>query len=247
MEPKSGGSLPRSACDILLICPVGASFSSEIGALFMPFLLRYYAAFFPGMTVEVLAKPLSLKDVQSRENDFGHKQYLIGDIFALLNTQKSVISKLRAYSRLGVTLEDIYPGDQWNYVFGQARPLERVGVFSFARHSSVFYNGVHATEARELLSTSQLLGWMQTNRQTMCHETCHMFGILHCVFWNCMMNGNNGPGDSAGASFLCPVCLRKLLHLCCSECFCLFDCWLFCCCLLLFLWSFCLLDVCFEP
>eukprot|EP00928_Gymnodinium_smaydae_P048800 TRINITY_DN32679_c0_g1_i1.p1 TRINITY_DN32679_c0_g1~~TRINITY_DN32679_c0_g1_i1.p1 ORF type:complete len:433 (-),score=36.96 TRINITY_DN32679_c0_g1_i1:211-1509(-) len=212
MDPKSGGSLPRPACNGLLVCPIGKSFSSELGALFMPFLMRYYEAFFPGMTVDVLEKPLSLKDVQSRENEFGHKQYLIGDIFTMLNTDRKVISLHRSYSRLGVTLEDIYPGDEWNYVFGQARPLERVGVFSFARHSPVFYNGVHASDALAMLSVPQLLGWLKTNRQTMCHETCHIFGILHCVHWHCMMNGNNGPGDSAGATFLCPVCLRKLLH-----------------------------------
>merc|ERR1712050_454162 len=46
----------------------------------------------------------------------------------------------------------------------------------------------------------------------MVHETCHMFGVLHCVYWHCLMNGSNGPSDSAGASFLCPVCLRKLMH-----------------------------------
>lgn len=211
MNPKNGYSLPRPACDTLLVCPVGKSFSSDVGARFMPVLMRYYAAFFPEMAIKVLEKPLSLKDVDSRENDFGHKQYLIGDIFTLLNTDRGVLAHRNAYSRLGVTLEDIYPGDEWNYVFGQARPMERVGVFSFARHSPLFYEGVHATDTMGSLSSRQMLDWMRTNRKTMVHETCHMFGILHCVYWNCLMNGSNGPGDSAGASFLCPVCLRKLM------------------------------------
>merc|ERR1711862_1009755 len=40
-----------------------------------------------------------------------------------------------------------------------------------------------------------------------------MLGILHCVYWHCLMNGNNGPGDSNGSTaFLCPVCLRKLMY-----------------------------------
>jgi len=178
----------------------------------MPHLLRYCTAFFPGMAVEVLDKPLSLKGVESRENDFGHKQYIIGDIFTMLNTHKEVISRRRAYCRLAITFEDIYPGEEWSYVFGQARPLDRVGVFSFARHSPLFYSGVHALEAMGQLETKKLLSWMRGCRHTVVHETCHMLGILHCVYWHCLMNGNNGPGDqNASSAFLCLVCLRKLL------------------------------------
>jgi len=222
MHPKSGGCLPRPACDGLLICPVGNSFDSEIGQMFMPHLIKYCDAFFSGMLVEVLEKPLSLSEISSRDNDFGHKQYLIGDIFTVLNTHKDVISRRRAYCRLAVTLEDIYPGDEWNYVFGQARPLERIGVFSFARHSPMFYQGVHATEVGCKLTPELMLNWLRTCRHTMVHETCHMLGILHCVYWHCLMNGNNGPHDSNGSTgFLCPVCLRKLMHalsaLCGSE------------------------------
>jgi archaemetzincin len=219
MHPKSGGVLPRPACDGLLICPVGTSFDSDIGKLFMPHLLDYCTAFFSGMFIEVLEKPMSLKDVSCRRNDFGHNQYLIGDIFTLLNTHKSVISKRRAYCRLAVTLEDIYPGDEWNYVFGQARPLERVGVFSFARHSPVFYQGAHAIEAHGMMTPPTMLAWLRTCRHTMVHETCHMLGILHCVFWHCLMNGNNGPHDSnSGMGFLCPVCLRKLMFALAGVC-----------------------------
>lgn len=219
MNPQSGRALPRPACDGLLICPIGKSFDSDIGRLFMPHLVKYCAAFFPGMSIEVLDKPLSLKDVGKRDNDFGHSQYLIGDIFTMLNTHKEVVSKRRAYCRLGVTLEDIFPGEEWNYVFGQARPIERVGVFSFARHSPVFYNGVHAIEAIQSMTPSSMLGWLRTCRHTMVHETCHMLGILHCIFWHCLMNGNNGPHDSNGSTpFLCPVCLRKLMYALAGVC-----------------------------
>lgn len=219
MAPKSGGVLPRPACDGLLICPVGQTFASEIGQMFMPHLVKYCAAFFPGMYIEVLEKPLSLKGISSRENDFGHKQYLLPDIFNMLNTDREVVSRRRAYCRLGVTLEDIYPGEEWNYVFGQARPLERVGMFSFARHSPMFYEGVHATEAGGMLTPKLKLAWLRTCRHTMVHETCHMLGILHCVYWHCLMNGNNGPHDSNGSTgFLCPVCLRKLMHALSSLC-----------------------------
>jgi archaemetzincin len=43
------------------------------------------------------------------------------------------------------------------------------------------------------------------------HETSHMFGLAHCTFFNCLMNGSNHLGESDRRPLhLCPVCLRKL-------------------------------------
>ena len=45
----------------------------------------------------------------------------------------------------------------------------------------------------------------------MCHEIGHMFGINHCIHYNCIMNGSNSLKESDRQStFLCPICLRKL-------------------------------------
>lgn len=38
-----------------------------------------------------------------------------------------------AYCVMGITLKDIYPGPNWNYVYGWATYKARVGIFSFAR------------------------------------------------------------------------------------------------------------------
>ena len=41
-----------------------------------------------------------------------------------------------------------------------------------------------------------------------------MFGIKHCVYYKCLMNGSNSLEESRGKpGHLCPVCLRKL-HFC---------------------------------
>lgn len=38
-----------------------------------------------------------------------------------------------------------------------------------------------------------------------------MFGLMHCVFFECLMNGSNHLGETdARPMHLCPVCLRKL-------------------------------------
>ena len=45
----------------------------------------------------------------------------------------------------------------------------------------------------------------------MVHEIGHMFGIKHCIYYNCTMNGSNSYDESRrGTRYLCPLCLRKL-------------------------------------
>ena len=40
-----------------------------------------------------------------------------------------------------------------------------------------------------------------------------MYGIHHCVFFECLMNGSNHLQEAdTGPSFLCPVCLNKLYY-----------------------------------
>lgn len=45
----------------------------------------------------------------------------------------------------------------------------------------------------------------------MVHEITHMFGIRHCVHYQCVMNGTNSLEESEYRTLeLCVVCLRKL-------------------------------------
>lgn len=47
--------------------------------------------------------------------------------------------------------------------------------------------------------------------QVMTHEVCHMFGLKHCIWMQCLMNGSNHLEESdRRPPHLCPVCLRKL-------------------------------------
>jgi archaemetzincin len=40
-----------------------------------------------------------------------------------------------------------------------------------------------------------------------------MFGLQHCVYFRCLMNGSNHLAESDDRPLhLCPVCLRKLHH-----------------------------------
>ena len=46
----------------------------------------------------------------------------------------------------------------------------------------------------------------------MVHEIAHMFGLKHCIYYECLMNGSNGPFEGVRHQnrTLCPVCLIKL-------------------------------------
>lgn len=169
----------------------------------------------PGMPIEVLDEPLSLRGARGRTNEFGHEQFLISDVLSMVSTHERVTHRSHVYIRLGITFEDLYPDDpSFKFISGQGEYKERVGVFSFARRSPVFNQGVAACEAASALTRSQLLDWVGHIRNTMAHELCHMLGMKHCVFLHCLMNGLSGLQDSnCGMNLLCPICLRKLLHI----------------------------------
>jgi archaemetzincin len=109
-----------------------------------------------------------------------------------------------AYCIIGVTMEDLYPDPEWNFVFGYASYEQRVGVFSFVRFDQSFYNQKDSTDHKLLLLRSC---------KVLTHEIGHMFGMTHCIAYHCNMNGSNNLEESdAQPAWLCPVCLRKLHH-----------------------------------
>jgi archaemetzincin len=100
---------------------------------------------------------------------------------------------------LGITAVDLWPGDGWNFVFGQASLKERVGVWSMAR------NGDPDESADELRRCT-----LRTV-MTATHETGHMFGIRHCIAYECGMNGSNNSEERDRQPLeFCPECQAKL-------------------------------------
>ncbi|WP_309719736.1 archaemetzincin [Armatimonas sp.] len=103
-----------------------------------------------------------------------------------------------AIAVLGVTTVDLTPGEGWNFVFGQASLVNKVGVWSLARLIDPTGN-----QARTRLRFFKLAT----------HETGHMYGIEHCLVAKCGMNGCNSimETDRAPLAF-CPECTAKLWH-----------------------------------
>jgi archaemetzincin len=163
--------------------------------------LREFAAAFFAMEAKALPPTaLDASKFTSRRNPYtGNPQILTGDV---LNFLKADVPR-DAFCVIAITMEDLYPEPSWNFVFGQASLRERVGVYSFARYDPASYGESHASGYETLL--------LRRSCKVLAHETGHMFGLAHCTYFNCLMNGSNHLAESDRRPLhLCPVCLRKL-------------------------------------
>ena len=163
--------------------------------------LRVFATAFFQLEVKLLPAywPHDLEFEPRQNPHSGQRQLLTRSIMAWLQTRLPA----DAYCLLAVTMTDLYPQPSWNYVFGEASLSERVGVYSFARYDPVFFHEERGPHYREVI--------LQRSCKVLAHETGHMFGLPHCIYFDCVMDGSNGLTETdAQTPHLCPVCLRKL-------------------------------------
>lgn len=125
----------------------------------------------------------------------GHVQLLTS---AILNHLQSKIPE-DGIVIMAITNEDLYPGADWNFVFGQARTKHRVAVSSIYRYLDGALDSTSYEKCLErIIKTSS-------------HEIGHMFSIQHCTSAICLMNGvNNLPEADSRPNRLCSECLKKL-------------------------------------
>jgi len=102
---------------------------------------------------------------------------------------------------IGVTMFDLISGNQ--AVFGQASTRRRVGLYCFIDpRPSGTDEAIPGVDALTLRRACKLLN----------HESGHMLGLAHCVFYKCSMNGCNGMTEADNTPLhYCPVCQKKLL------------------------------------
>jgi len=188
---------PKAKQKALCLLPLG-DFKASAPSLDK---LRAYCQAFFGMETRIL-EPVALEKVPAtrRTNpNTKNLQLLTTDILKWLPTRKPADT----YALIAVTMTDLYPQESWNFVFGQAMLQGGVGVFSFARYDPSFYGDAADANTQSLILTRSC--------KVLSHEMGHMFGIFHCVFYECIMNGSNHLGETDSRPMhLCPVCLRKL-------------------------------------
>ncbi len=164
---------------------------------------RYAELFFQlpvAVLPEVTAKATRAKTRINRHT--GKPQLLTSDLLRYLEGQLPA----DAYALIGLTAIDLYPEASWNFVFGQAHLRNRVGIHSLARYHPSFYGKrARGPKARALV--------LRRSLKVLAHELGHMFGIEHCTFFHCTMNGSNHLDETdAQPMHVCPVDLRKLHH-----------------------------------
>ncbi|MDQ8203060.1 archaemetzincin [Pelagicoccus sp. SDUM812003] len=183
-------TLPSDECGLIYIQPIGKEVESSIE---LPLLSSYCTQFFN--TEAKLLPMINWEDrsISTRTGPFGDGTQLNArDILQALNAERPA----DAYAVIGITMMDLYPDDSWNFVFGLANTRSGVGVFSFARYGSPAANQTLVLER---------------TFKVMTHEIGHMYGMKHCIYFHCLLNGSNGLSETDAAPLhLCPVCLRKL-------------------------------------
>jgi archaemetzincin len=93
---------------------------------------------------------------------------------------------------IAFTNVDLYPEDTWYFVFGQASLEKRVGVWSLYRLS----------EGGNLLDRTLKISM---------HEVGHMFGLRHCIKYECLMSGTNSLAETDRRPLdNCPECMAKV-------------------------------------
>ncbi len=172
----------------------------EPGTPHLDELVRFAAAFFAIDVATIPPLDTAQQHIESRRNpSSGQTQLLTTDLLDLLRKRLPD----DAFALLGVTMTDLYPDPTWNFVFGQASLRDRVGIYSFARYSPAFYGGKQTPDTQKLV--------LRRSCKVLAHEACHMFGIEHCIWYRCLMNGSNHLDEAdARPLHLCPVDLRKL-------------------------------------
>lgn len=144
----------------------------------------------PPDEIEKLGRP--------RTRDGGARQYhtasLIRDVIAPKIPGDSFVT-------IGLTEVDLYPRDDWNFVFGEALPEIRSGVWSVHRFGNP---GASPEEFRRVLRRAL---------RTASHEISHLFGLPHCITYECNLNGSMSlPEADRTPLEACPHCLQKLLQ-----------------------------------
>lgn len=194
---KSRPSVPTGQRTTIYLQPLGEFLEGRSPALER--LAEFAGAFFMMDVAMLPPAEFTQGEITTRTNPHTRETPLLtGDILAYLRRRVPD----DAHCVLGITVYDLYPDPSWNFVFGQASLRDRIGVYSFARYDPAFY-GEEVEDAEKLM--------LRRSCKVLAHETAHMFGIQHCIFFHCLMNGSNHLEESdARPLHLCPVDLRKL-------------------------------------
>ncbi|CAH3136502.1 unnamed protein product, partial [Pocillopora meandrina] len=145
----------------------------------------------------------------------GHVQLRVDSIHRLLQQQITG----DALCLIGLTMVDLYEDESDLFVAGLAAGNQRVAVFSFARYdpslsfSTEHWYDILPSKQLDPLKKKQII--LQRSCKLLVHEIAHLFGVEHCIWYACCMNGSGHLAEDFSQPInLCPVDLHKLQQLC---------------------------------
>lgn len=189
--------IPRTSQRTIYIQPLGDFTDKERKIITLS--SDFMRAFFGGLPI-IIEEDLPIENIPSyarRINEYTSKEQLL-TTYILLSTLLSRFPK-DAVAYIAFTKSDLWPGEGWNFVFGQASLKYSVGVWSFHRY------GNPNNSMEEFLLC--LLRTMKTGA----HETAHLFSLPHCTACECAMNGAMSlEEDDRKPLFCCPDCMAKI-------------------------------------
>ncbi|CAF1077189.1 unnamed protein product [Adineta ricciae] len=207
-ETKASKAVPHGTYKTIFIQPIG-SFDHPRAAK-LNVILEFARVFFAGCEVELLPGVDFSPSMKSRDNG-GVLQYLTGNIHTYIAQTRHLRDTKRELLCVAVTMADIYPDESWNFVYGQARSSEGVGVYSFARLDPLFYHSTPKEILQTPLTEEHRIIMLRRCIKILLHEVGHLFGLNHCIYYICLMNGANNEREmDRQPLLLCPVCLHKL-------------------------------------
>lgn len=107
---------------------------------------------------------------------------------------------------IALTMHDLYGDDADLFIAGLAMGNCRVAAFSVYRYDPCITFGDSDWFDCKLKSIVQSNEEIFTRRnclllrscRLLTHEICHLFGIAHCIYYNCLLNGSANLGKRLG-------------------------------------------------
>jgi len=187
---------PTGKRNVIYIQPLGefSETQREVVKLTADFLGRYYQR-----KVKIQKDlPLSVVPETARRK---HPTWGMDQILSTHVLSKILKPRLPedAAAYIAFTASDLWPGEGWNFVFGQASLRDRVGVWS------IYRNGDPDKGADEFRLC------LRRTLKTATHETGHMFSMAHCTKYECNLCGSNHLEESDRKPLeVCPECVAKI-------------------------------------
>jgi archaemetzincin len=186
----------RGERNVIFIQPLGSF--AEAHQRILDLTVEHLGAFFclPVQVLDPVPQSAVPQAAQRIHPEWGDHQILT--TWVLYNLLQPRLPE-NAAAMIALTASDLWPGEGWNFVFGQASTRQRVGVWS------IYRNGEPGPDPQAFRLC------LRRTMKTAAHEIAHIFGIAHEQRFSCLMNGSNHREESDQRPlWLCPRGMAKV-------------------------------------